>query len=45
MDNSFTALYSRELIQYHPELAAVIETRSRRGGPLQSAPTRTSVSA
>ena len=31
LDNSFTALFARQLIAYHPELSSVIETRTRRG--------------
>lgn len=31
LDNSFTALYARKLIERHPELAAVIEVRKRKG--------------
>lgn len=31
LNNDFTALYARKLIQNHPELAAVIEVRKRKG--------------
>jgi hypothetical protein len=31
LNNDFTALYARKLIDTHPELAAVIETRARKG--------------
>lgn len=31
LNNDFTALYARKLIQNHPELAAVIEIRKRKG--------------
>lgn len=31
LNNDFTAMYARKLIQNHPELAAVIEIRRRKG--------------